>query len=401
LKTVAFLLLTFLSSFGDTLFLAGIPLYLFNRTSSVSFSLLVPVVITITLLLVRPYLKKVQSGNQVMLVAKGELAMFAVEAAMILAHSVLQSPWVIIAGLVPLAAIYNSYAGAKFMTLPNYFERAPHATFSAAHSWCLRVGALVGALASGFLISEFGAMGLLLGDSISFLLMGGFLLLAMRIWKKDFAIGDGKALEIVSQKSPANFNIKFAQRLPKLLLSLIVFGAVTLTWERSTSAAFLSVLPGYSIESAGFQRAVWNFTGLMTGFILLSAFSRYQMIAWSISIFAVLLLGTLSFALSPFLSFPMMCFAAGFLGVLQVPSIRSAFKLLTETHGYEENFSHSFWPISSALGILLLPVGLLTDFFSGFSNEKLAISSSLLLTLGFPICYFAAAICHERKQVVS
>jgi hypothetical protein len=119
MKKVTFLLLTFLSSFGDTLFLAGVPLYLYSKTNSVSYSFLVPIVITITLLVVRTFAKKFQNYDSLSLVGIGEFSMFAIEIGIIFIHYFLQSPWVIIIGLIPLAAVYNVYAAAKFMALPS------------------------------------------------------------------------------------------------------------------------------------------------------------------------------------------------------------------------------------------------------------------------------------------
>ena len=66
------------------------------------------------------------------------------------------NPWIIVLGLIPLALVYNTYAGAKFVTLPQYFASNLKPLFADAHSWFLRIGGLSGALVSGILISKYG-----------------------------------------------------------------------------------------------------------------------------------------------------------------------------------------------------------------------------------------------------
>src|SRR5262245_39140480 len=107
--TPAFLAVSFLSSAGDAIFLAGIPLFLFQDSGSVTATTLVPFAIILTVIAAQHLVRKTTS-DAVSLVAYGELAMGGLEFVVIGLYSVWPSKWLIVAAVVPLALIYNYYA---------------------------------------------------------------------------------------------------------------------------------------------------------------------------------------------------------------------------------------------------------------------------------------------------
>lgn len=175
-KNISLLFLTAISSFGDVVFLTGVPLYLYRSSGGrLTETTYIMFLITLTVFLMKRYIIKINKKNPLLVIGWGEISMAGIELLLLGCYSVFHSKWIVVFGTVPLAALYNTYAPSKKYRIQEYFFENDLHFWTAIQSGFDRMGRLLGVACSGLLAEQQNLSFILLIDASSFLFFWWFL----------------------------------------------------------------------------------------------------------------------------------------------------------------------------------------------------------------------------------
>jgi hypothetical protein len=277
---VLFLSMFFLSSVGDALFLSGIPLFLFvesgGRLSSLT---LLSVIISVTIVVGRKVIFKINQSEPLLTTAYGEWVMASIEVLLLGFWLLTGSVWVIAIALVPLAMTYNAYAPAKFLRLQDYFYSDQQRTWlTSVQSSLDKIGLLVGMAISGWIVSVAGIVGILVLDAITFSAFGLYAYWASKHEEEEatnkLASDAGKS-ESVSEEADS------LKRLAPLLLPFVVVITVIIAWDETISIGILQKdHPHQALATLTFLKATLGVAGMIAGTLLARCYPKYLYWLW-------------------------------------------------------------------------------------------------------------------------
>lgn len=362
MKTALILISSFFGSIGDTVFLFGVPMYLFQTFNSSFFaSSLISLAITITVLVARKYIVDINQNNPVLLTAIGESAMGLVELALLAFYSfVSPSPWTIIIGTIPLALIYNSYAASKFLRVQEHVFPNRVLFYSALQSGLVRVGSLLGVSIAGWLLLKYGLRSILLLDSMSFLISG----LVLSLFIKNGSHRVTKNVEHSDDHSNVSANnpvISVNEQSTHQYLVLVFLSLVFLAWEQASALATISVISGKSLSECSIFRGIFGAVGVVASIALIHFRPQWMMKSWVLALTILVTFGGIFSFVSPLFAAGILLFFGSFIGSIQTPVQRYIYSNAETLSLYSKPLPAQQMTLSSGLTITLPVLGLFLD----------------------------------------
>jgi len=372
MRAFAFILISFFSSFGDTLFLAGVPLYFYKASGgSIAETAYLPIVITIAIFLSKRVIFDLNKKHPLQLTAYGEILMGAIEILLIGIVWHYPSQWVILIGTLPLAVIYNVYAPAKFFRIQEYFFKEDVFHLTTWQSAANRLGTLAAIFLSGWIVVHSGIIGILAVDCASFLLFGGFALLYLRRFSNSAQPVSGNKAQ-VTEKHALNLKVTAL----KWLLPLISLSTFFVTWDRSSVVATAATTTGLSVDSLSIYKALFGAAGIILGVVVGKLGERAGLYAWCAGLF----LGTIGIACiggNPIPVAYFLFFIAGLVSCIANPVLKTIYSEVSRLGGDGISVSTGHWIYNSVLSFSLLPIGILTEkvhFLNALQISALAVA---------------------------
>ncbi|MBI3535330.1 MAG: hypothetical protein HY072_07580 [Deltaproteobacteria bacterium] len=374
---------SFFASIGDTVFLVGVPLYLFQSFhQSLLASTIVSFLITITVLFASKWIIKINEGNPLSLTAKGELTMGLIELSLLIIFKTIDSsPWVIIAGIIPLALTYNTYAASKFFRIQEYVFPKNILLLTTIQSAILRIGMLVGVGLAGVILTDFGLTGILVFDLSSFITAGVVYLWLSRQKENKTLVNVDK--NQTTQKDTLNFTLTTKEIY--LCLALVFVGLLFLSWEQAASIATSVTVTGIDIKLTSILRALAGGVGVLLATIIIHIKPNWMFSSWKLGIFAVTFVvmflgwsGSFGKICGTLLLF---CFGA-FVATIQTPVQKAIYNAASSLMLYKKHLAAQQMVLRSVLTLSLPLIAFSADKWSCITFDALQISLSLIVLVG-------------------
>ena len=369
-KAILFIALSFLSSFGDSLFLFGVPLFLYKMSGQIVETTYVPLIISLMILLTRPLIIKANKLNPLKVVGFGEILMGLVELVILLAFIKFESRWLVIAGVFPLAIIYNFFYTPKFYGLQDYFFDRQTFHFTAWQSAFIRAGYFLGIVLSGYLVTNYGLIEILAIDILSFLSFGIFILYF-------------ESKGIRPSKDEVQDNSQETALHPGLVTYSIIFATVStlfLTWDNSTSISTASKLLKLNLDYSTYWKVGLGLMGLGTG-VLASKFLKTKAFSiWIGTILVATLCTLVTYQLSKELSFAVIFFFERVIANLTIPIQRETYRQVELSGGDRKSVEANQFIFTAVFTLVLAPmIFLIENYPTGVLNTLQITSVSILL----------------------
>lgn len=396
LKKIGFILLSFLSSFGDSVFLSGVPLYLYKSGGNSIFdTTLVTVAITLTVIVARKPIARINSQHPLLVTGVGELLMGLVELMLLAAYIIYSSKWLIVLGVIPLALIYNSYGAAKFYRIQDYVFGDDSHFYVSLQSAANRIGMLMGVAASGWLVTRSGVKSILLVDSASFLFYGIiviYLFSRSRVSKPE--LSKSNSIKTFAQKSLIGISRNY---ISYGLVFMFVAGLFT-TWEQASSVAIVSKLSTLPLDQVSRSRAILSGVGILAGLVSARFFPRMLYSTWLVSI----LILTIGVSLLAGASLPIVTvilfFAGGLLASITVPVQRELFSLAGGSEEGKSALAATYWIYGAGLKLMIAPITWIAESkLVSFLNSLQSVTT-LIFLVGIVGGYLISKTAMNRTQ---
>ena len=375
--SIGFILMSFLSSFGDTLFLTGLPLYFYKESGgSVLQTTYVSIAITISVLLTRKWIIHFNKKHPLLITAYGEIAMAGIEAIVLVAYLIFKSKWIVLAGVFPLAVTYNFYAPAKFLKLQDYFFKTDVFYLTAWQSAANRFGILTAIFVSGWIVIHWGIEGILIIDGLTFLIFGLMVLWGYRV----FPTRTEAAVLPDLPNSVATENIIPPSALAFSLI-LISVGTLFTSWEVASSIAISSKVSSFGVDKMGAMRAIVGGLGVIVGLLISRYAKQWSFHIWTFSLF-ILTLGLSVVGAFGNEAIYVLFFFGGILACINLPVERGIYERVKLQGGDDTFFISGQWIYNAALSLCLIPIGYLSDSNTIPALNALQISSLTILVVG-------------------
>lgn len=373
--SLVYLALSFFSALGDTVFLFGVPLYLYQLgNNKLWYAALVPFTIILTIILFKRFIFAVNHLNPIKLVGIGEITIGVIEILILLSVDfVPHKEILLILGLVPLALIYNLYSASKRIKVQDYFFKENRIVMNGWHSFCDRFGRVLGVFISGLLLVNSGIKGILIFDAISFFVFGGFMLFCYRF-------GDQEPIYVTSEAS--NEESKVIPISNKIFEIGLFIGLIALNlagaWENSSLLPAVQNITQYSIESLAGIKALSAGFGMILGLIILK-FLPTKVGFFSFNIFIIFICLSLV-GLPAHIYFVIFSIGFGLLGILLVTLQRGFIKRISSDGKSFSEVATRFWYLQVSTSLIVLPLNFGLDYFEFKSPYSIAIL--VCLTVG-------------------
>lgn len=359
---------SFISSFGDALFLTGVPLYLYEYGGkSVFFALLFSLVINLTVVLSKKLIIQLNRKSAWSLVAAGELSMAAAEIMLLVAFFLFPSHFVLFPGIFILALIYNAYAAAKFYRLPQDFFQDNTPKQATIQSSFYRAGTLAGIIAAGPLYGLGGLPAIMIADILSFLTFGLFVLWTGKSKSTPIQTDEPKSSHQdnnATTKSPNNQN----QNLKKTLF-YICFSSLILSWEQSALLPIINQTFGTPLSSASIERGIYGIIGVLLGVFIGRRSQHLSLSIWKTSLTVGLGFIFIFLFIESSLNRLLIFFVFGLIGSFAISSQRELqLQAAKSTQTNTGELLAKIWIANSCTKFFLPLVGLLSDRFASFLN---------------------------------
>lgn len=370
--SILYLFLSFFSALGDTVFLFGVPLYLFQLgNGQLTYAALVPFTIIATIVIFKKFIFAINHLNPIKLVGLGEVAIGVLEILILITLDVVdRNEIVLVVGLIPLALIYNLYSASKRLKIQDYFFKKNRVVLNGLHSTSDRVGRILGVFVAGYLLANTGIKGILIFDAISFFTFGGFMLLYYRHGDRNPAqVTLGTSDEEVSV-IPTNRNYEIC-----LFVGLIALNLAA-SWENSSLLPAVQKISQIPIAKLSGVKALSAALGMILGLgVIKLKPTAISSVAVALVIFYSLLCIV---GLSPYMFFIVSSVGFGMLGILLV-TIQRGFIKKTSSEG--RSFSEvatRFWYLQVLTSLTVLPLNFGLDRFNFAEPYAVAIAVCLL-----------------------
>lgn len=382
-STVFYLLFSFLSALGDTVFLFGIPLYLYQENGKqLSYSALVPFIIILTIFIFKKFIFKVNHLNALFLVATGELAMGIIELLLLVSLAFFNnSSVVILLMLIPLALTYNIYSASKRLKIQDYFFIENKVFLNGIHSTLDRLGRLCGFFLAGLILDKFSIFGLILFDSITFFSFGLFSLFYYITSKSN------PHLKSLSTEDNEQDIIPNSSLQTKLIFIFLITLNLFLSWENSSFVPSIQRESNISIFSLAESKALLNLVGLVFGLVIIKFLTKN--ISQMLYFFIALLLTTLLFT-NGIVLFYAISLIVGVFSIILVSFQRGLIKKFANNKRSLSEVSTNFWYFQVVTSFSILPINFLSDKFDFLKSNNILILCYLLIgiMIGFIISKF-------------
>ena len=374
--SVAFILLSFLSSFGDTLFLTGLPIYFYKVSGgSILETTYVSIAITITVLLTRKWIISFNKKHPLLITAYGELTMAAIEAVILVAYFFCHSKWIVLAGVFPLAMTYNFYAPAKFFKLQDYFFKSDVFYLTAWQSAANRFGVLAAIFVSGWVVLHWGLNGILIIDGLTFLFFGAMVLWGYRLFPERV---EAAVVSEDSGKADANIIPKGALGFGLVLIAVSTLFA---SWEIASSIAVSSKITFMDVDKIGVLRAIIGGLGVFAGLFISRHAQKFSFPIWVFTLF-ILTFGLLVTGHFGSEAIYVLFFFGGVLACIGLPVQRGIYERVKLQGGDDTLVTSGQWIYNAALSLSLIPIGYFSDHNLVPSLNALQISAGTILVVG-------------------
>lgn len=352
------ILLSLVSSIGDTLFLTGIPLYFFvSGEGNIVDTTYVAIAITITIVLFQKPIRKINmDGNPLFIVGIGEMTMGAIEIIILILFIYFKSKWILLAAVFPLALVYNFYAASKFFKIQDYFFHSDDMFLTSIQSAAIKLGRVFGISLVAYILKSGGIEQIILLDAISFFIFGSYILM-------NYFIKGSIAFIPFSKKEPSSNipNCNLTEK--KVQFGLMIWGMAKLlgAWEGASSQAIFAKNSLLSLIDIGNLRAVMTGIGIVIGIMFAKYFKKIIVNAWFLSILVSTVGMLFSFRLAPEFTIVIFYLCAGFGLSTTVPIMRMIYKFYEE-QGTDSNYiMMKQWVYGSVISLLILPLGMISD----------------------------------------
>jgi MarR-like DNA-binding transcriptional regulator SgrR of sgrS sRNA len=358
MKSLFFILLSFFSSVGDSVFLTGIPLFLFhsNGDSLVSANY-VAAAIAVAVLATRGWSEKLPHVTPLLTVGLGECAMAALELVIAGAYWATGEKWLVLVGVLPLAFIYNLYAPYKFFRIQDCVAKREVFQFSTWVAAAQRLGFLAGVAASGWLLTRHGAVGIILFDAASFATYG-----LATLWIYHRSRHAGAASSVPAQKSTSTVAPSLrGLRFGGTALALLTVASLLGSWEQGNAIAVATQTLGESIDRMAAARATYSGVGIAAALILSHFLPAWSFVAW-IGAMAALLAGSPLLSLThPGAAVSLMFFVGGAASCLRIPVAREIYHMAEQERVDGRSMMPRHWICNAMLNFALPFVALLAQ----------------------------------------
>ena len=371
-RAIPFLFLSSLSYFGDTLFLFGIPLYLYKISGEVTETTYIGLAISLAILITRPLIVKANLHNPLKIVAYGEILMAILELFLIVAFIVLGSRWVLIAGVFPLAIVYNFFYVAKNYKLQDYFFDKDSFYLTSLKSAFDKFGQFAGMILSGIFVVNYEIYYLIFIDLLSFLVFGLFIL---SFYKKDIKTGNAhrEELEKISGVSPKVIFISMV---------MAVMASYFMMWDRGTSTSIASKLLGLNLDIVIYFKVLTGGAGLLLGVFFSKYFRKSILYIWLSSILIATVGGLLTYGEGGSIAFFLIFFSGGILTSLTTPILRDSYLQIELNGGNRAKVEANQFVYTSLFTISLTPMTYLLEHYQILNLNLLQSSTLFILLLG-------------------
>ncbi len=378
LKSVVFILLCYLSSFGDAIFLSGIPVFFYQESGgSILETTYVSVAIIVTVIIARKWIVHFNKKSPLLMTAVGEVLMGCIEIVLIVLYHFTHSKWVIIVGVFPLALVYNFYVPIKFFRLQDHFFPGDTFFLTSIQSAAFKIGTLSGIFISGFIVLSYGIYGVLVIDSLSFFLFGIAMYVAYRVLKVS-------SMKKNEAEKPKESPISLITNNVVLVVVFISISMATLftSWEQASAIAVASKITHFAVDKSSLMRAYIGAMGMLSSLFFVKIFSRHNLYLWFVTLFVLAIVLTVLGSVLPYFAVDLLFFFGGVLSVLVLPIQRSVYKALEVKNLNFAEVAAKHWIYNSALGLSLIPIGYFCDRITTPVFNDLQMSMMLVLFFG-------------------
>lgn len=368
-----YLFISFFSALGDTVFLFGVPLYLYQLgNNKLWYAALVPFTIILTIIIFKRFIFAVNHLNPIKLVGVGELAIGLVEILiLLLVDSVPRKELLLVLGLIPLALIYNIYSASKRLKVQDYFFKENRVVMNGWHSTCDRLGRVLGVFLAGFLLNNSGIKGILIFDALSFFVFGGFMLFYYRFGDREPAKVTTGPVDEESIVIPNNRLIEMG-----LFIGLIALNLAA-SWENSSLLPAVQKVTRLSIETLSGVKAISAGVGMVIGLMILKL--RPRIVGPLISMIMALFVVLSVLGISPYIFFVIFSIGFGLLGILLVTLQRGFIKRISSEGKSFSEVATRFWYLQVITSLIVLPLNFGLDHFDFASPYSIAILVCLIV----------------------
>ncbi|MGE3611033.1 MAG: MFS transporter [Bacteriovoracaceae bacterium] len=372
-SSMLLLLLTFISSIGDTIFLVGLPLHLYKSSDqSFTSTTIISILIYLTVFIFSKVIIKIHSiGNPIKTVAWGEITMGMIEILTLLIYNHQNSNVVLIISIIPLALVYNLYAVPKFYELQDYFCNGEVTKYTALMSFFREAGVFTGITAASFIIEYYSIKEALILDSISFLFYG-IILLAYK--------SKSKNSHLKNQQTKPNSASNFEDLSLKNFLIISSISSFFLAWQQSSSIPVINNSFNISFDSIGLMRVIFGVTGLGIGILILNLNYSIKKF-WIHTTLAVLIIVLISYLFDNYI-IAVTVFVI--LGTLKSSNdaARKSYYVNCLNKGIYPKLASIQWTVESLTKMSLIPLAFVMDSFFKGNRYTLLIYLGFLLVCG-------------------
>lgn len=374
INTLLYLFFAFFSALGDTVFLFGIPLYLYQENGKqLTFTALVPFIIIFTIFVFKKFIFKVNHLNALFLVSAGELTMCFLELILLLLlKNISNSTTVILIMLLPLALTYNTYSASKRIKIQDYFFHENKVFMNGVFSTVDRLGRLAGFFLAGLILEKFNIWGLIAFDSLTFFSFGLFILYTYSTKKNDPPVSTVQPADDEKNIIP-NSNLHI-----KLIFALVIALNLFLSWENSSFVPSIQRDNDLNISILAQQKALLNLVGLLLGLSILRFFPK--LIVYLFYFFSSAFVFSL-FLFNGIYLFYSISILVGIFSILMISFQRGLIKSIADNKRSLSEVSTSFWYFQVLTSFSILPINYLSDQFSFLQSTSLLIFFYIVIGL--------------------
>lgn len=383
LRSLSFLFLSFLSQMGDCIFLSGIPLYLYKESGSLLETSYVTIVITICVFLFKKYIKKSLDKNPLKVTGIGELSMGIVETVFLILFIFLESKYIIMISVFPLAIIYNIYAPSKFLYIQKYFFKSKEFQLTTIQSVVNKTGVFAGVIISGYLVENGGVKLILLADIFTFLIYGISMLIFYRLL--DDEVNDDEKKVSSEQESMMDWG---SRSKPVYVIALFVFTLIA-TVEQASMISILSRFLNVGLDYASYIKSIMTFIGLLVGTFLSFKFFKRVFNIW-IACFVLIL--TLSLFLDKVNFIYVILVLIGVIGSLSIPIQKDFYKGLSLSGKDDKKFAANIWVLQSFERLSVAPIMIILEKLNLYELNEISFMFVLVFLVG--ISYGTGIYCN-------
>jgi hypothetical protein len=376
LNSIYFVILSFLSTLGDTLFLAGVPLFFYSSAQSNAMigTAYLPVIITLSIFAAKRFITKSNQRDPVKLTAWCEIAMGIIELIILGIFLLSESKSVILFGIIPLAFIYNIYAPSKFFKLQSIFFQKNVFYWTTWQSAMNRLGVLTGVALSGYILVNHGIKSILIVDALTFLFYGSALLALGKLVKTQNLRDDEK-----QEPSKLVTDLpQFSKIQINYFMVLISLSTLFLVWERSSIVAITDQLNIFTIDTGSYYRAILGFAGVGTGLLVSKYLLNKAINIWITVLTSIFVFSSLGTLLGLEVIICIMFYLGGILATLSLPVQRHLYHSIKENGGDDSFVMTNHWVYNALISLSLFPINFI-------SSDSVAISVGTSNTFAFTV----------------